>query len=162
MLQLILFRHAKAEPSSDDLDDFLRVLAPQGRMDAPIVAAALAEEAVKPDVVLVSPSTRTRETWILAEASFPAAPFSFPSDLYLAPAMEILRLAEQTGANSVMVIAHNPGLHDLASLLARGDSKPERRVREGFPTSAAAVFERDTPDALWTLRTFLTAKDLRG
>ena len=162
MLKLILFRHAKAEPSDDDLDDFARVLAGQGRTDAPLVGAHLASKGHFPDMVVVSPAARTRETWSLIETCFPSASASFPPDLYLAPAMDLLSHAEQASADAVMVLAHNPGLHDLATLMARGDSKLDRRVREGFPTSAAAVFVRDTPDGRWTLAEFVTPKELRG
>ena len=43
---------------------------------------------------------------------------------------------------SVMVIGHNPGLHDLAVQLAGGARDPgdARRLAEGFPTGALAEF----------------------
>jgi phosphohistidine phosphatase len=44
--------------------------------------------------------------------------------------------------SSVLVIGHNPGLHELALRLARhGDNEARARLREGFPTAALAVLE---------------------
>ena len=159
MRQLILLRHAKAAPGSDTGDDFDRALAQRGRDDAPVVARALAEAGAEPQIVLVSAARRTRETWALVAPSFPSATARFVEHLYNAPADLILREAEAAGAANVMVIAHNPGLHELASRLAHRMNAMESRVRAKFPTSAVAFFTRKDDDASWKLRDYITPKD---
>jgi len=66
--RLALIRHAKAKQGDRDIE---RPLARRGREDARVIGEWLAERAV-PDVVLVSPSERTRETWQCASAVLPS------------------------------------------------------------------------------------------
>src|SRR5438094_761470 len=63
MDRLILLRHAKAENDAPSGDDFDRPLAPRGRREAAAMAGQLAALGIRPDLALVSPSLRTRETW---------------------------------------------------------------------------------------------------
>jgi len=162
MRQLILFRHAKAVPETATGDDFDRALAERGREDAPRVAKALLDAGAAPDVVLVSEARRTRETWELVRARFPKADVRFVRDLYLAPAELLMAEAERSGAERVMIVAHNPGLHELASRFAHRNNTLESRVRAGMPTASAALFERKNDEASWKLQAFLTPKDGAG
>ena len=159
MRQLILLRHAKATPGSDTGEDFDRPLAQRGRDDAPVVGRALAEAGAAPQIVLVSAARRTRETWELVAPSFQMATVQFVEKLYLAPGDVILREAEEAGVANVMVIAHNPGLHELASRLAHRMNAMESRVRAKFPTAAAAFFTLKDDEASWKLRDYITPKD---
>lgn len=159
MRQLVLLRHAKATPGSDTGEDIDRPLAQRGRDDAPVVGRALAEAGAAPQIVLVSTARRTRETWDLVAPSFRMATVRFVDKLYLAPGDVILREAEEAGVANVMVIAHNPGLHELASRLAHRMNAMESRVRAKFPTAAAAFFTRKDVDASWKLRDYITPKD---
>jgi phosphohistidine phosphatase len=159
MRQLILLRHAKAVPGSDTGEDFDRALAQRGRDDAPVVARALAEAGATPQIVLVSAALRTRQTWELVAPSFPAATARIVERLYNAPADLILREAESAGAENVMIVAHNPGLHELASRLAHRMNAMESRVRAKFPTSAVAFFTRKDDQGSWKLRDYITPKD---
>jgi phosphohistidine phosphatase len=162
MRQLVLFRHAKAVPADDAPDDFDRALANRGREDAPRVARALRDAGAAPDVVLVSEARRTRETWDLAAPSFPGAEVRFLRKLYLAPAETLLTEAQRAGAERVMIVAHNPGVHELACRLAPRNNKQESRLRAGVPTAGAAIFERKDEDSSWKLAIFLTPKDGAG
>ncbi len=159
MRQLILLRHAKATPGSETGEDFDRPLAQRGVDDAPVVALALAEAGAVPQIALVSAARRTRETWELVAPSFPMATVRFVEELYNAPSDLILREAEAAGVANVMVIAHNPGLHELASRLAHRMNAMDSRVRAKFPTSAAAFFTRKDDGASWKLRDYITPKD---
>lgn len=159
MRQLILLRHAKATPGSETGEDFDRPLAQRGRDDAPVVGRALAEAGAAPQIVLVSSARRTRETWELVAPWLQAATVRVVDALYNAPADLILREAEAAGVANVMVIAHNPGLHELASRLAHRMNTMESRVRTKFPTAAAAFFMRQDDDASWKLRDYITPKD---
>ena len=159
MLQLTLLRHAKAAADSDTGEDFDRPLAPRGRNDAPVVGKAMAEAGADPQVVLVSAARRTRETWALVAPFFPKAEVRFVEQLYLAAADLILREAEDAGADRVMVVAHNPGLHELAARLAHRMNDMESKVRAKYPTAACAIFERKDADSSLKLKDFITPKN---
>ena len=158
MRQLVLLRHAKAAVDSDTGEDFDRPLAARGREDAPVVGKALADEGADPQVVLVSDARRTRETWGLVAAAFPNAEVRFLKSLYLCPAELLVTEAENAGADRVMIVAHNPGLHELAARWAHRNNELETRVRAKFPTCAGAVFARKDKDSSWKLQAYVTPK----
>jgi phosphohistidine phosphatase len=143
MRRLLLLRHAKAErlqPGGGDRD---RVLAEHGRADARTLGGYLARHGFIPDRAVVSPATRTRQTWDLLVTAFGKAPsVSFEDRLYDAPPQAILRIIKETGAETgtLLVIGHNPGLQELAAMLvASGDIDARERLGESFPTSALAA-----------------------
>jgi phosphohistidine phosphatase len=145
MDRLILFRHGKAEPESASGEDFDRRLAPRGVRESAAMAARLADLGFLPDLVVVSPAMRTRDTWAAAAASFPLAQARFDDDLYHADSGSVRREAERTGAGAgtVMIVGHNPGLQELTVQLLREGSAPPMLISQAsrqFPTAAAAVF----------------------
>jgi len=158
MRQLILLRHAKAAADSDTGEDFDRPLAARGREDAPVVAQALAAEGADPQVVLVSDARRTWETWELVKAAFPKAEVRFLKSLYLCPAETLVIEADKAGAERVMIVAHNPGLHELASRWAHRNNALEIKLRAKFPTCAGAVFARKDAESSWKLQAYVTPK----
>lgn len=162
MKQLILLRHAKAVPGDEVDDDFDRQLAEEGREAAPRVAKALVEAGAAPDIVLVSDSRRTRETWELARPSFPKADVRFLKSLYLCPAETLMAEAQRAGLERIMLVGHNPGMHELASRLAHRANALETKLRAKFPTAAGAIFTRKNEDASWKLQAFVTPKDMPG
>ncbi len=138
---LYLLRHAKSSWSDPTLADRERPLAPRGRRDAGRVAAHLAAAGIRPVLVLCSAAVRTRETLeALRPALGPAAEVRLEPGLYAASAGELLSRLQAVPADvdSVMVIGHNPGLHDLALALASGGSELER-LEQKFPTAALAT-----------------------
>jgi phosphohistidine phosphatase len=164
MNRLILLRHAKAEADAPSGDDFDRPLAARGRRDAAEMGRRLAERGYGPDLALVSTALRTRETWEEAAASLADAEVRFEPELYNADAGAIRRLAAQRGAaaQTVLVVAHNPGLQELAmELMARGEAPTAFLAQAGrnFPPAAAAVFTFDAhgravaDDLLYPVRT---------
>jgi phosphohistidine phosphatase len=170
MLHLALLRHAKSSWDNPGLDDFDRPLNDRGRQAAPVMGQILASLRFTPDIILCSPSCRTRETLArIAPAFGPAAPSTmFDDALYLASAADIAaRIRKVTPADArVLVIGHNPGLHTLAARLARsGDAGLIARVKDKFPTAALATYS--FPQANWGqwqpetghLETFITPKD---
>lgn len=142
MERLILFRHGKTERQSASGDDFDRALLDRGRADAEAMARMLAVTGAVPDLVLVSSAVRAVQTYEAARVAFPKAVVQTTRALYLAPAGQLLRAAEgEPEAGTVMLVAHNPGLHDLALRLAAASPGRDRdRLQDGFPTAAAAVF----------------------
>ena len=145
MDRLILFRHGKAEADSASGDDFDRRLAPRGVRESAAMGRSLADLGMCPDLVLASPSARTRETWAAAAEAFPSAEVVFDDDLYHADSGAVRAAAERAGRDraTVMVVGHNPGLQELAvRLLMEGSAPPSLvgRAQRQFPTAAAAVF----------------------
>ena len=146
MRRLIILRHAKALRAPGE-DDFDRPLAPRGHVDAAIIGGVLAAQGLAPDRVLVSSALRTRETWEEIAPRFPKADVQYRRDLYLADAHTLLAAVEdEADADTVMVVAHNPGVHSLAAGLLRRDSAPPSviaRLERGYPTSTALALAID-------------------
>jgi phosphohistidine phosphatase len=148
MQRLILLRHAKAERTAPSGDDFDRALSERGKRDAKLMGKVLAERGLRPSRAWVSPAQRTRETWAEVAPSFNAAEARFPNDLYHATANLMRRLieADEGVEGTVIMVGHNPGLHQLAvDLLVEGAASAREidRMRGRFPTSTAAIFDFD-------------------
>jgi phosphohistidine phosphatase len=144
-MRLILLRHAKAEKAEPGMRDDERALSARGRADAARIGTYLARHALIPDRVLVSTARRTRETWDAVASALHAAPaVDFNERLYNAGAETVVTVIKQAGhgAAALMLIGHNPGLHDAARLLiASGDVEARERLSEGLPTSGLAVID---------------------
>lgn len=148
MRTLVLMRHAKAERTSASGEDFDRALTERGRADARLMGAVLARAGVKPDTALVSAAARTRETWEEASQSFGDVDVSFEPGLYHAGPGALRRALEaaEERAGALILVGHNPGLHELAvDLTIEGAAAPSEleQVTARFPTAAAAVFRMD-------------------
>jgi phosphohistidine phosphatase len=160
MKQLLLLRHAKSSWDDPALADFDRPLAPRGLKAAPRMGRELARRDWLPDLALVSPAQRTRETWRLVSAELPArVPVEFAEALFEATAGDILTEVRQATASAgcLLVLGHNPGLEDLARRLAgpRSDAGARRKLEEKFPTGALA---RLVVDDDWADLDFGTAR----
>jgi phosphohistidine phosphatase len=142
--QLVVMRHAKAEPHGGS--DAERELTPKGYGDAVEAGRWLADRDFAPDAALVSSARRTRSTWLaLAEGgSFDAAAV-YSESLYLAGPETALDLVRETSYDvwSLIVVGHNPTAAYLAQLLddGTGDDEAGNQMATGFPTSALARFE---------------------
>ena len=164
MTRLILFRHAKAERRSESGEDFDRVLTDRGRHDAVLMGEALRGLGMAPDLALVSAAARTTGTWAAMSPAFPQARVEIRPELYDADAQTLLAAAKEAGApGTVIIVAHNPGLHEAAYLLARSgaaDAETLSRLRAGMPTATAGVFDLSGVAPL--LEAWLTAHDFGG
>ncbi|RAZ83175.1 histidine phosphatase family protein [Mesorhizobium hawassense] len=141
--QLLILRHAKSSWDDSSLADFDRPLGPRGQKTAPLMGRELARRGWLPDLALVSPALRTRETWRLIAAELPRhVPAQFADELYEAAPAAILTRVRQAKATSLLVIGHNPGLQDFALRLAGAgsDARVFDKIREKFPTGALARF----------------------
>ncbi|MGX8008539.1 SixA phosphatase family protein [Mesorhizobium sp. ORM8.1] len=149
--QLLLLRHAKSSWDDPDLADFDRPLGPRGLKTAPLIGRELARRGWLPDLALVSPALRTRDTWRLVAVELPTpVPVAFAEELYEAAAGAILARVRQAKATSLLVIGHNPGLQQFALRLAGAGSDESmfKKIEAKFPTAALARFtvEDDWPD----------------
>jgi phosphohistidine phosphatase len=152
MRRLLLLRHAKterAEPGERDRD---RKLTARGRADAPLIGGYLVHHKLVPDVAFVSPVTRAAETWALVASSFKKPPRVVQDErIYNAAAETLIRLIREAPgeARSLILVGHNPALHDLAvRLIASGDIEARERVKEKLPTSGLVII--DFPIDTWT------------
>ena len=148
MHRLILFRHAKTEARVPDGEDIDRALVGRGRADAAHMGRILARAGLAPDLVLVSPAVRARETWTLASPAFPGARVEVRDGLYEATPEEVAEelMTGVAAADTVMVVGHNPSLQELAvNLLIDGGGAAAdiERLSAGFPTATAATFALD-------------------
>jgi phosphohistidine phosphatase len=145
MRRLLLFRHAKAQSSQPGTEDRARKLIERGRKDAAKIGAYMANHAIIPDRVMVSPSARTQETWKFAAAAFRPAPAAATVErLYDATPQAILGVIKETPepAQVLLVVGHNPGLHELALMLvASGDIEAREQLREKLPTSGLVIID---------------------
>ena len=136
MRELILLRHAHAEPAATGQADFDRPLSPQGLAEAEAAGRWLAAQGLVPDRVLCSPARRSRETLeaVLEVTGYveqrlePAIYDATPGTLsgVLQAHVEVQRL---------LLVGHNPGMERLVALLHSGQSGDYR----GMPTAAVAV-----------------------
>lgn len=146
MRQLLLLRHAKSAPEGDrgapEGADHTRALNASGVAAAAAMGHAMRALGLAPDMILVSSARRTLQTLDALEP-WDDTPLIEPMDaLYLATAPQIL--AAIRGVNdtvrSLMVIGHNPGLHNLGLMLTDGRGAAAGRLDAGFPTCALAEF----------------------
>lgn len=144
MRRLMLLRHAKTERAEAGERDRERKLTKRGRADAPIVGTYLSHHKMVPDLVLVSPATRTQETWAFILPAFAKSPRAREEErIYNASAHGLFNLVAETKAvPSLLVIGHNPGLHELAlQLIASGDVEARECLAENLPTSGLVVID---------------------
>jgi phosphohistidine phosphatase len=149
MRRLMLLRHAKTEhhaPSGRDRD---RRLDERGHRDAAEVGGWIGRHPPFPDLVMVSPAVRAKQTWELVwQAMKDRAPpplVEFPPELYAADPMQLLqciRAACATDAKQLILVGHNPGMHELAlALTGSGDAAARQALADNLPTSGLALFE---------------------
>ncbi|MDQ1084526.1 MULTISPECIES: histidine phosphatase family protein [Microbacterium] len=131
MIQLVLARHAKSDWATDGVDDHDRPLEGRGRRDAPAMARTILRAGVRPAVLLSSTALRATQTAEVFADAFDVDVSTRP-ELYLAAPETLLDAARTSGADEVMIVAHDPGMSALVSRLAERD---ERMV-----TCAVAVF----------------------
>jgi phosphohistidine phosphatase len=150
MRRLMLLRHAKTEndaPSGQDQD---RRLDDRGRLDAIAIGGWIGRHPTfVPDAVLVSPAVRALQTWeIVRDAIKPQAAqprVEFPAELYGAdPAqlLQVIRMAEASDPQRLMLVGHNPGMHELAlALTGGGDAAAKKAIEDNLPTAGLAIFD---------------------
>ncbi len=148
---LIILRHAKADrPSAvGDLD---RPLTERGHADAGAAGVWLAARGYLPDLVICSPSKRTRQTWhgvaVALSAAAPAAPsVHYEPALYESGVDEILHVLKgvEPQYRVALVIGHNPTVSQLSALL-------DPRVghdSDGLRTCGLAVHRWDGDWGAW-------------
>jgi phosphohistidine phosphatase len=143
---IILLRHGKSSWSDPTLADLDRPLAPRGERASRRIARYIRQKKIRPALVLYSPSLRTRQTLEAIESSLgKRSVIELEPELYAASERGLLQRLQALpdSVDSVMLIGHNPGLHELARTLAsRGAELP--RLEDKFPTGALATLVVDS------------------
>ena len=149
MRRLMLLRHAKTEhdaPSGRDRD---RRLDHRGHGDATEIGGWIARHRPFPDTVLVSHAIRAHQTW---EAAWQAMKDLVPKpvvelmpELYGADAAELLQIirnAREADSQRLLLVGHNPGMHELAlALTGSGDAAGRKALADNLPTSGLAILD---------------------
>ena len=143
-MDLILWRHAEAEPGEPDLG---RRLTSKGLKQAERVADWLDGRLPDTTRILASPADRAQQTALALKRKFRTAEELAPG----ASASDVLAAAGWPDAReSVLVVGHQPTLGEVASLLLAQDELPwsihkgavwwlSNRVRDGVSTVVLKV-----------------------
>ncbi len=139
MRKIFLLRHAQAD-SDFNIKDHERPLTNAGKAQALTVGVFLKNHEI--NHVLCSSAVRTQETLgALKEAGAQFGAINIIDRLYNAHADTVLEEIESTKGN-VLIIAHNPGIHQLAFQLAKGDDGEFiNRLAMGYPPASLSIFE---------------------
>jgi phosphohistidine phosphatase len=150
MLTLSLFRHAKSSWDDPALKDFDRPLAQRGQEAAPRMGAYMASQGIAPELILCSPSVRTRQTLDLVLPHLLGGPtVSYTEAFYLASTSTLLKRVRQIEGKvkHVMIVGHDPGIHGLALELAgEGNRDDLKALARKFPTAGLAVLSFNLRD----------------
>ena len=136
MKTLLLLRHAKSSWKIADQPDFERPLNGRGERTAPLMGRHLRKQKIEPSLVLCSPAERARQTAALfIEAAKLGGELRYDERIYEASALQLLEVVTQAdeGADTVLLVGHNPGLEELVLLLTG-----ETRL---MPTAALAKID---------------------
>ncbi len=150
MKNLLLLRHAKSSWSNPGLADFNRPLNGRGNQAAEKMAAYLSATLTLPDYILCSTAQRTRETlsYMLRCYAHPIR-VELTRDLYMASHVTMMGLVQSmdTEVETLMLIAHNPGMEDFAAALCTpAESEAMADMLYKYPTAACAHLRFDVDD----------------
>lgn len=163
MRRLILMRHAKSD-WSHGTSDHDRPLNPRGRGAAEALGNWLRTEGLLPDAVLCSTAARTRETCALLNLPESCA-VEHLRQLYLAEPDEIIAtLRQRASGDTLLLVAHNPGIAAAAALLLQ--QTPDQDAFDRYPSGATTVMDfdiyswADLASGTGTLQAFTVPKQL--
>ncbi|NVJ90772.1 MAG: histidine phosphatase family protein [Methylocystaceae bacterium] len=163
-------RHAKSSWANPDLIDFDRGLNDRGNRAAQAMAVHLLQEMPLPDMIICSSAQRTRETlaYLLKSYAHPID-VEVTRDLYMASDLTMMEKIKQVSpeVETLMVLAHNPGMEELAMMLcSTAQSALSQEMYMKYPTAACAhfIFEvacwSEIKRATGTLQAFVRPKDI--
>jgi phosphohistidine phosphatase len=135
-LYVYLIRHAVAHKRDQERwpDDSRRPLTPEGEEEFEGAARGLARVVPTVEVLLSSPYERAwRTAEILAEQAGWPAPQTLPAlEPDIPPEKVVLALETYAGEQSIALVGHRPGLHDLAVYLLTGDAGgADMKIKKG-------------------------------
>ena len=154
MRRLMLLRHAKTENEAPSGRDEDRRLDNRGHRDAAEIGSWIGHHPPFPDLVLVSHAMRALQTWqiaweamkeLVSEPEVELVPELYGADV--SQLLETIRDASSADPKRLMLVGHNPGMHELALALAGGGDRAGRKaLADNLPTSGLAIFDFDIDD----------------
>lgn len=143
MKQLLLLRHGDTQDDSPTGADKDRPLTKRGVEQAAYIRRYLEDNDLVPDLIMSSDAKRTRET--VQAMDFDDIGTIYETSLYHAPAMRLFDEVFTTDNNTdrLMLVAHNPGIYELARILA---GENDQDFYDGYPTCGLSIFEWDVDD----------------
>ena len=154
MRRLMLLRHAKTENEAPSGRDEDRRLDNRGHRDAAEIGSWIGHHPPFPDLVLVSHAMRALQTWqiaweamkeLVSEPEVELVPELYGADV--SQLLETIRDASSADPKRLMLVGHNPGMHELVLALAGGGDRAGRKaLTDNLPTSGLAIFDFDIDD----------------
>ena len=125
MKKLYILRHVQTEPAGNG-GDRERELTTQGIQDARNIGKTMKARNFIPDFVLCSPATRTRQTLDKILETLGPIQTDFARIIYEGGYNELLELARNAddAHNAVLLVGHNPAIHQFAASMAEEDCNP--------------------------------------
>ena len=119
MKKLIVVRHCKSSWKDLTLNDYNRPLNKRGKIDGPIMSKYLSQSIQEIDFLHSSSSVRTFETSKFFIDKIKFVEINYDDDLYHCSSSSLIRIIKNHPKkyNSVLVIAHNPGLTNMINSL---------------------------------------------
>ncbi|MDH5357068.1 MAG: histidine phosphatase family protein [Gammaproteobacteria bacterium] len=138
---LYLLRHAKSDMARLGTSDFDRPINASGEKSAKSIGQWMTDNNKIPQQILSSSALRAKQTTVLVLEGFndtEPEKVSYQEDLYLADLETLLQCIQEykKGINSLMLVAHNPGLEELVYYLS-----PKSDKFESMTTANLAIFE---------------------
>lgn len=143
--KLFIMRHAKSDWSTPSMSDYDRPLNKRGRKNAKRMGQWMRENIQIPQVIVSSSAIRAKQTTelLLAElAKKKPERVLYEDDLYLASADKLIEYIQlyKSGLNSLMLVAHNPGLDQLVYHLSSQSIKADLNGKT-VTTANLVIFE---------------------
>lgn len=174
MKTIIVLRHAKSDWGDSSLRDFDRGLNGRGSRAAAVMGRWATTQNIAFDAIIASPAVRVKETLAQFREAYGESPTPlFDLRLYLAPATTLADVIAETGgdADSILLVAHSPGLEDFILTAAEQGRRSDLRdsVATKFPTAALAILDfaveswsdlAENFKSKATLRSFVRPRDL--
>lgn len=135
-------RHAKSDWSGSDTKDFDRPINQRGKKSAVRIGQWMKENDFIPEKIISSPAERARQTTRLVVeqlSSLNSEMIIYEKELYLADLDTLIEEIQlhKNDINSLMLVAHNPGLEQLIGFLSSKSGSEYRSMT----TANLVIFE---------------------
>lgn len=142
MKRLYILRHAKSSWAEPGLGDIERPLNKRGMRQLERLQQWFSKQAERPEVILCSPSVRTRATHQGISPALEPARMEIVDTLYHGRMDNYLDALWSQEAYSVMIIGHNPTCDELARYLTQPSSPAAGKLMaHHFGTANMAIFD---------------------
>ncbi|MCE7887329.1 MAG: hypothetical protein DYH13_07495 [Alphaproteobacteria bacterium PRO2] len=148
MKKLFVLRHAETAPAGEG-GDRERKLTAKGLEDARALGETMKAKNYAPDFILCSPVTRTRQTLDQLLEGLGKIQTEYEKVIYEGGYHELVELVRgvDDACASLLVVGHNPAIHQFAASMAREDHELMNKLSVGYAPATLTVL--DVPRASW-------------